>query len=232
MEINFKNILIIAAHPDDDILGCGAAINKFQSTKTKINVLFIAEGTSCRYKHLHKDTEKIKKDIEIRNNFAKKSLKYLKVNKYKFLNLPCGRLDTMPLIEITKKIEQYINQIKPDTVFTHSNLDNHNDHRIVSRATMQATRPNVLNQVKNVIFYEVPSSSEWSFVENFNPNFFLSLSEKNLNAKIRAMNIYKTEIKKYPFPRSKEGIKSFAMYRGMQSGNKYAEAFKIVRISN
>ena len=97
---------------------------------------------------------------------------------------------------------------------------------------MQATRPNVLNDVKNILFYEVPSSSEWSFKDTFSPNYFVSISEKNLNAKIKAMNYYKTEIKNYPFPRSKEGLRTFAMYRGLQSGNKLAEAFKIIRIIN
>ena len=232
MTYKFKNILIIAAHPDDDILGCGATINKLQMLGSKISILFIGEGTSCRYEDIKNNKIKIDKNIKIRNNFGIKSLNFLKVKNYKFLNLPCGRLDTIPILEITTKIEEYITLIKPDTVFTHSNLDNHNDHQIVSRATMQATRPNVLNDVKNILFYEVPSSSEWSFKDTFSPNYFVSISEKNLNAKIKAMNYYKTEIKKYPFPRSKEGLRTFAMYRGLQSGNKLAEAFKIIRIIN
>ena len=99
-----KNILIIAAHPDDDILGCGGFIAKY-NTKANIRVIFIAEGSSCRFPDLNKNLNKIQKTIETRNNYAKDALKVLGVKQVSFYNLPCGRLDSTPIIEINKIID-------------------------------------------------------------------------------------------------------------------------------
>ena len=226
--MNFKKVLILAAHPDDDILGCGGFISK-NINKSKIKIVFIGEGSSCRF-HDIKNKKRIDIEIKKRNNYAIKALNYLKVKKYKFYNLPCGRLDTVPILDIAKIIEKEIETFKPDTVLTHSDKDVNNDHLIVNKATIQATRPGALNKINTLMSYEVLSSTQWKFTENFKPNFFVQLNEKNIKDKINSLKIYKTEIKKFPHPRSIIGIKTLSMYRGMQIGSKYAEAFEIIRI--
>ena len=223
-----KNILIIAAHPDDDILGCGGFIAKY-NTKTNIRVIFIAEGSSCRFPDLNKNLNKIQKTIETRNNYAKDALKVLGVKQVSFYNLPCGRLDSTPIIEINKIIENELNNFKPHTVITHSEDDTNNDHRIVYRSTLMATRPGAFKNLKTLLSFEVLSSTEWNFSKAFLPNHFESISLAQLNLKWQALECFKSEIGKYPHPRSEEGLKTLAQFRGMQSGFKYAEAFKIIR---
>ncbi len=225
--MNFKKVLILAAHPDDDILGCGGFISK-NINKSQFKIVFIGEGSSCRFNDI-KDKKKIDLEIKKRNNYALKALKFLKIKKYSFYNLPCGRLDTVPILNIAKIIEKEIESFKPDTVLTHSDKDVNNDHLIVNKATIQATRPGALNKINTLMSYEVLSSTEWKFIENFQPNYFQELSEKNINDKINSFKMYKSEMKQFPHPRSLLGIKTLSMYRGMQIGSKYAEAFKIIR---
>ena len=224
---NFKRILIIAAHPDDEILGCGGIISKFKKLDIKFKILFIAEGSSCRYENYN--SKEAKEAIIRRNNDAINSLIFNGIKDYDFLNLPCGRLDQVPIIEINKLIENQINKFNPDTIFTHSSDDCNNDHKIIYKSTLMASRPTPKNKVRNVLTYEVLSSSEWNFNSNFSPNYFVSLEESDLNQKINSFNLYKTEVNHYPFPRSDEGIRNMAKIRGMQVGIKFAEAFKLVR---
>ena len=225
--LNIKKILIIAAHPDDEILGCGGMINKFRKLKIEFKVIFLAEGSTCRFSNIC--GEEAKEAINKRNNYALDVMKFLGIKDYQFLNLPCGRLDEIPIIEINKIIEKNIKEYSPDTIFTHSLLDCNNDHKIIYNSTLMAARPIPENKIMRIYSYEIQSSSEWNFENQFQPNYFVSLSEDDLNMKIEALNMYKSEIKKYPFPRSNEGIKTLAMYRGMQVGVKYAEAFKLIR---
>lgn len=225
-----KKIMIISAHPDDDILGCGGLLAKIQNLRGfAIRVVFIGEGTTCRYSEKDHGSKKVESEINIRNKYATSSLDLLGVNNISFYNLKCGSLDTYPLIKIGKIIEDEIANFKPISIFTHSDNDLNNDHKIVLQSTLQATRPGALNFVKNIFSYEVISSSEWRFEKSFEPNFFLSLSKSEINKKIKSFKIYKSEIKKYPYARSEDSIKVLSRYRGIQSGVEFAEAFKIIR---
>ena len=222
--MNIKKALIIASHPDDDILGCGGILSKFKNI-IEFKVIFIAEGSTCRFKD--PNCNEAKNEIVKRNSFAVSALKYLGVFNYEFYDLPCGRLDHTPHIVINKIIEQEIQNFKPDTIFTHSNCDSNKDHHKVYDATIIATRPGC--GVNNVLSYEVLSSTEWGFDKVFNPNLFISLSQNDVINKWNSLKYYLTEIKNFPYPRSKKGIETLASYRGLQSGNEYAEAFKLVR---
>jgi len=219
--------LIIAAHPDDDILGCGGIISKFRD-KVVFKIVFIGEGSTCRF--TNPDSDEAKKAIVYRESCAKNALELLGVNEYSFHNLPCGSFDQVPLIEINKVIEKEISKFKPDTVFTHSDCDSNKDHVKVYDATIISTRPGC--GVDNVFSYEVLSSSEWGFKIGFSPNVFYNLTENNVDDKYNALYKYSSEIKQFPFPRNKKGIITLATYRGMQSGNIYAEAFKLIRQLN
>ncbi len=223
-----SRILIIAAHPDDDILGCGGMLAKLQKKKIDIKVIFIAEGSSCRYISSD-DSNKINFEIQKRNKYAHLALKSLGIHQISFYNLKCGSLDTYPIIEIGKIIESEIYNFKPETIFTHSKNDLNNDHKIIYRSTLQATRPAALNYVKRIFSYEVISSSEWNFDSAFHPNYFINLSKSELNKKIKAFKFYISEIKKYPFARSEDSIISLARYRGVQSGKEFAESFRLIR---
>ena len=219
-----KRALIISAHPDDDILGCGGILSKYKN-KVSFKVVFIGEGSTCRFSSAN--SAEAQKEVKIRNSYAKKAFGVLGVDEYSFYNLPCGRFDTVSLIEINKIIEKEISDFKPDTVFTHSESDSNKDHVKVHDATIIATRPDC--GVEGVYTYEVLSSTEWGFNQAFSPNIFFSLSEKNVNEKYEALDKYVSEVKPFPHPRSKKGIFTLATQRGMQSGNSYAEAFKLIR---
>lgn len=216
--------MIIAAHPDDETLGCGGIIDRFKQS-VEFKVVFLAEGTSCRYEECDDCNKNILKNIKIREDSAKKALQGIKIS---FHNLPCGKLDTIPQLKINKIIEKEIRNFCPDTVFTHWFGDLNIDHRKVYDATMIATRPNT-SSVKNVLCYEVLSTTECNFKQSFEPNCFFSLTEQNIEAKCNNMLHYASECQQSPSPRSTESIKALSVLRGTQSGSKFAESFKIVR---
>lgn len=225
---DIDKILVIAAHPDDEMLGCGGTILKLSRKGAKIRVLFLGEGSTCRFKD--PESAEALEAVKLRNSAALKSLAAIGINDYKFCNLPCGRFDQVPIIEINKLIENEIQEFKPDKLFTHSDTDSNNDHRIVYRASIMATRPCNDYVVSQLLCYEVLSSSEWSYGESFNPNYFVELEHIDIEQKWKALKCYADEMREYPFPRSYEGVLNLAMQRGMQCGKKYAEAFKLIRV--
>ena len=223
-----SSILIIAAHPDDEVLGCGGLLSKI-SGKSKISIIFIGEGSSCRYTNLNE--KGIDNDIKERESASKKVAKKFNLHDLEFFNLPCGRFDQVPIIDINKIIESRISKFNPDIIFTHDPFDVNNDHKIVYRSTIMSTRPNSVTNVPTICTYEVPSSTECGFSTEgqFAPNFFIELSKLDLESKFEGLSYYSSEIKKFPFPRSLKGIEAYARFRGMQSAVQYAEAFKLVR---
>ena len=221
-----KRVLIIGAHPDDDILGCGGIMAKFHRMDIECRIIIIAEGTSCRYSS---DNPEIRNEIIKRTEYGVKALSKLGQTNYKFYDLPCGKLHLVPQLEINKIIELEIEQFQPDTIFTHSVNDTNSDHRVVYECTLTATRPIPRRMVERLYSYEVLSSSEWRYDKIFEPNFFISLNEKDMMLKTQAMLEYETECQSFPHPRSKEGIYTLAKLRGMQMNSPYAEAFRLIR---
>lgn len=227
---NFKNFLIVVAHPDDEVLGCGGTLKKLSKLNKNIRVIGIAEGSSCRYKDLEKFKSEIKKSIQQRKKWGKEALLDLGIKNHNFHELTCGKLNSYPITKIANIVEEEIKKFKPEVIFTHSNYDVNMDHKTVYQACLQATRPTKsTNKIKALISFEILSSTEWKFSKIFEPNLFINI-EKEIKFKIKALKRYKTEIGKFPHPRSEEGLRSLAKYRGMQSHNNFAEAFKIVRL--
>ena len=220
-------ILVIAAHPDDETIGCGGFLAKYGSKN--VRVVFIAEGTSCRFNSEELGNQDIADNIAKRNNYCINALSVYGVSDIKFYNYPCGRLDNVPIIELNKLIENEINIFKPKTVLTHAEFDNNNDHRIVYRSTMMATRPGVFKGLNKVLSYEVPSSTEWTFSQVFQPNLFEVLEQKHMEKKWEALKCYESEIFPYPHPRSYEGLMALSRYRGMQAGVEFSEAYQVIR---
>ena len=222
-----ERALIIAAHPDDEVLGCGGLISKYRRLGISFKVVFVGEGSSCRFDD--PNSEESLAAVKQRTESAKKALSFLGVREFEFHDFPCGRLDQVPIISINKIIESSIKQFNPDTVFTHSPNDANNDHKIIFDATIMSTRPGAQNHVFRLMSFEILTSSEWRFTNTFLPNYFEEISERDLDVKWKALALYESEIKSYPFPRSKEGLWALAMTRGMQAGFAYAEAFNLVR---
>jgi len=224
--LKFGKTLVIAAHPDDETLGCGGLISRLTHSGNEVKVIFMAEGPSCRYEN--GPSQEMGKEIEYRNECAIKALKILGVNKYFFHNLPCGRLDMQPIIKLAKILEKEISIFRPTSIITHSRKDVNKDHKITYQAALQATRPTG-NSVEQLLSFEILSSSEWNYPNQFNPNVFIDIEEHFVN-KIKAMNCYSTEQPPAPHPRSDKVIKSLARYRGSQAGLNYAESFELIRL--
>ena len=228
MQKNTKKILIVAAHPDDEVLGCGGTLIKMRKAGYKIQCIFISDGESSRN---IKDKRKLLKFIEEREKQAIQVSKILKFDKPKFFRLPDNKLDTVPLIKIIRIIENEIKILKPSIIFTHSQADLNVDHSLLCKSVLTATRPFSKTFVKKIISFEVASNSELYFSNNkkfFKPNFFSDIN-KEIKLKLKALKIYKNEIRKAPHSRSLKGLENLAKYRGSQSGTKFSEAFEILR---
>jgi len=230
-------ILIIVAHPDDEILGMGGTILNHTKKRDDVTIAYLTTGIASRrsskydnspsYKLSKNESMKIKKQILELQNDAKNSSKILGVKKTIFFDYPDNELDTVPLLKIIKTIEKIVSSIKPDRIYTSHFSDLNVDHRTVFEAILTACRPTGL-PVKEIICFEILSSTEWSFSYDFKPNYFINI-EKELASKIKAMKIYKNEIRKFPHPRSIENIKISAKRWGTVCGFNAAEAFQIIR---
>ena len=203
--------LVIAAHPDDEVLGMGGTIKKLTKDGDKVKIVIMATGISARrsttyesdtsYNITNQKSQKIEAQIKSLQHDTKKACKILGVTDVDFLNFLDNEMDKSSNLEITKSIEAIIENFKPDRVFTHSPYDVNIDHRSIYNATLTATRPNSSYSVSEVISFEVPSSTEWFFPSNFQPNIFIDI-DTELKFKLSALKAYKTEIKKFPHPRS------------------------------
>lgn len=231
-------ILVIVAHPDDEILGMGGTLKKLTMKKNSIKVVFLATGISARRSNDYKSNTKYKIDKNLVNEMnaqikklrldAKKALKIVGVKDIEFFDFPDNEMDKISNLEITKTIEKIIQKFKPETVYTHTKKDVNVDHRAIFNAVITATRPTKNSNLKKVITFEVPSSSEWYFGDNFSPNIFIDI-KKELSYKIKAIQAYKNELKKFPHPRSPEALDAISKRWGSVSGFEAAEAFELIR---
>jgi len=231
-------VLVIAAHPDDEVLGMGGTIKKLTKSGHEVKILFMASGIQSRRSTNYKNsefyqveqnvTEIMKKQILILREDAKRALKILGVKEIQFEDFPDNELDTISNLQITKKIEHAIKDFKPNTIFTHAEYDINVDHRKLYEATITATRPGRKSHVQDVISFEVPSSTEWYFPSRFSPNIFVDIS-KELPFKLKALKEYKTELEKFPHPRSVKSLEIISKRWGTVSSFLAAEAFYLVR---
>tara|TARA_B100000963_G_scaffold296499_1_gene267656 strand:- start:5970 stop:6659 length:690 start_codon:yes stop_codon:yes gene_type:complete len=224
-----KKVLVLAAHPDDETLGCGGFLDKYKK-KFEFRVVFLAEGSSCRYEDKLKYKKKIIKDIKHRKDCATKALKVFSISNVIFYNNICGQLNKIPQINLNRVIEKEIKNFKPEIILTHSDKDLNLDHKTISDSVMVATRPIKIKKiVKQIFAFEILSSTHWNFQNNFIPKYFVELSKKNVTNKWKALKCYTSETSKKPYPRSRYGVETLANFRGMQCGLDYAEAYEIVR---
>jgi LmbE family N-acetylglucosaminyl deacetylase len=229
-----KRIMIVVAHPDDELLGLGATMHKLiNEFNVTAHVVILGEGITSR--SADRDIEKWQKELAIHKQnvkHAQSEIGYQSVSLYEF---PDNRFDTIPLLDIIKVIEREKLQFTPEIVFTHHGGDLNIDHQRTFEAVITALRPMVDEKVKTIISFETPSGTEWrasSDPRQFIPNFFISLTEKNINAKIRGMECYEFEKRPYPHPRSSKALKIQAQRWGVSVGKEYSEAFQIIRLIN
>ena len=225
-----KTILVVAAHPDDEVLGCGGTIARLTSEGSNVYTLILGEGITSRDKE--RDRTKRKNEIAELRKQTEDANKILGVNKVYTYDFPDNRFDTVPLLDIIKTIEETKDGIKPDIVFTHHLGDLNIDHQITFKAVMAACRPTKDESVKEIYSFEIPSSTEWnapSPLTYFIPDYFVNIS-KFLETKIKALKEYETELRDFPHPRSLKAVELSAQQWGVKMGFGAAEAFKTVRV--
>lgn len=220
-----NKILAIVAHPDDEILGCGGTLAKFAREGWEVYVLILSHGVVSRYKSKEKVVKEKVSELETQ---AREANKIIGTERIFILDFPDNMFDTVPLLEIVKSIEKFKNMIRPSLVFTHFREDLNIDHRIAYRATITAMRPLPNETVKEILSFEVLSSTEWQCPPSFSPNVFVDISD-TIDLKLHAMKAYKEELRTPPHPRSLETIKLNAAVWGSKVGLKFAEAFELIR---
>ena len=229
-----KKIMIVVAHPDDELLGLGASMNRLIiDFNVKTHVVILGEGLTSRSDK--RELTKWKKELETHNKNIVSAIKAIGYHSFKTYNFPDNRFDTMALLDIVKVIEKEKSEFKPDIIFTHHGGDLNIDHQKTFEAVVTACRPMDSETVKALITFETPSGTEWrsnTDPRHFLPNLYISVSSENVKAKIRGMEKYKFETRNFPHPRSPKALKILAQRWGITAGVNYAEAFSIVRIIN
>ncbi len=220
-----KKVLIISPHADDEILGCGGFISKYSKRNYQINVLVLTNANKGAPEiYSSEEIKMIRKEAKISNTF-------IGTKKLFFENLPALNLNNYPLYKITRVIDNFISKINPETILIPSASDIHEDHKIIFKAAKVSVRPNQKSNLKKILSYEVLSETEWNEEEkSFNPNYFVNLKKSDVDNKIKAFLKYKSQVKKFPHPRSKEAILNLSRFRGSQAFMEYAEAFKVEKI--
>jgi LmbE family N-acetylglucosaminyl deacetylase len=227
-----KKILIIAAHPDDEVLGCGGTMAKWANEGAEVYSLIMAEGATSRDKTRDRESRNV--DLAHLGLAAQKASDLLGIASVELLSYPDNRMDSVDLLDVVKSVEDRIKKINPDTVVTHHSADLNIDHQVIHEAVMAACRPQPGHPVKRILSFEVPSSTEWqspTFGNSFIPNWFEDISD-TLELKIRALEAYETEMREWPHARSIKAVEHLARWRGASIGREAAEAFILERAIN
>jgi LmbE family N-acetylglucosaminyl deacetylase len=221
-------ILVVAAHPDDEILGCGGTIARLAREGHEVRIAILAEGMSSRYAH-REDVDP--RQLQKLHTRAQQAADKVGAKEVVLSKLPDNRLDTVPLLDVVKLVEELVARFRPEAIYTHHPGDLNVDHGVVHRAVLTATRPLAGQCVSEIYAFEVPSSTEWAFQRlepSFRPSVFVDITE-TLEMKIEARACYDTEVRKFPHPRSPEALRAIAARWGSVAGLPAAEAFELIR---
>lgn len=221
-------ILVVAAHPDDEILGVGGTIARKVAEGQKAYALILGEGQTSRWDNRNLVESSVIEKLHENTLEAAKIIGYSKVF---FENYPDNRFDSVDLLDIVKTVEQYIRMLQPDVIFVHHSGDLNIDHRIANKAVLTAARPTENCGVKEIYAFETVSSTEWNFGSretSFYPNVYVNI-EKYFDLKCKAMKSYKSELCQFPHPRSIEMLEILAKKWGSTVGKQYVEAFETIR---
>ena len=224
-----KSILVIAAHPDDEVIGCGGYIAREAEKGSEVNIIIVSEGATSR--DLTKNKNEFIHELSELSSSAKRSAEILGVSNIELLDFPDNKLDSIDRLVLIKKIEEKIKFYKPYEVLTHHYGDLNIDHRRIHEAVLTATRPIPSNFVKKLLSFEVSSSTDYQINTSsliFKPNYFVDISS-TIKKKLDALREYKSEMRDWPHTRSIKAIEALSITRGSQVGVKYAEAFSLLR---
>jgi LmbE family N-acetylglucosaminyl deacetylase len=222
------SILVVAAHPDDEILGCGGTMARLAREGHEVRIAILAEGMSSRYAHREDADPRQLQHLHAR---AQQAADKVGAKEVVLCKLPDNRLDTVPLLEVVKLVEELVARFRPEVIYTHHPGDLNVDHGVVHRAVLTATRPVPGQCVRDIYAFEVPSSTEWAFQRlepSFRPSVFVDITE-TLETKIEALACYDTETRKFPHPRSAEVLRAIATRWGSVAGLPAVEAFELIR---
>lgn len=219
-----KTILVVAAHADDEALGCGGTIARHVSEGDLVHVIFMADGVNSR---MQNDTA----ELQRRNRARDAAMRILGVKSWHALDFPDNCIDSVPLLLVVQSLEPIFQKVQPNRVYTHHYGDLNIDHRLTHQAVMTVCRPTPRSSVSEILAFEVVSSTEWATpgVAPFSPNAFVDISD-HLLTKIEALEAYDMEMRPPPHSRSIAHIKTLAQHRGYSVGVEAAEAFEVVRV--
>jgi len=219
-----ERVLVVAAHPDDEVLGCGGTMATLAARGAAITVAFLADGVTAR-------GAIDQTALGARHAAARSACEILGAGEPLFGDFPDNRMDTLPRLEVIQFVEALVREHAPDTLITHHTGDVNIDHRRVHEAVVTACRPQQGHPVRTLLFFEVPSSTEWQTPGSgapFLPNWFCDISE-HLKAKLTALEAYAQELRLWPHPRSRQAVEHLAHWRGACVGCDAAEAFMLGR---
>lgn len=219
-----KSVLVIAAHADDEVLGCGATIAKHRAEGDRVEVAFMTDGVSSR--SCFEESDRV-----VRRDAMQAAGKILNVSCIHSFDFPDNQMDRVSLLEIARVVESLCDSCRPDIVYTHHHGDLNVDHRLTHEAVLTACRPQPGSTVKEIFGFEVLSSTDWNTVGvfPFTPSLFVDITEF-LDQKIRALSAYSKEMRQVPHSRSVEHAEILARHRGHSVGMFAAEAFSVYRL--
>jgi LmbE family N-acetylglucosaminyl deacetylase len=219
-------VLVVAAHPDDEVLGCGGTAARRAAAGDALHIGILGTGVTSRG-----DGQEAGEAVRMLQADAREVAGMLGAKSIVFGDFPDNRMDERPLLEVVKQVEKWIGEIGPDVVYTHHAGDLNVDHRVTSLAVLTATRPLPASAVRELYAFEVPSSTEWAFGQAgpaFRPNVFEDIAAM-IDLKVRCLQRYSGEIRAFPHPRSGEALRAAARRWGSVAGLPYAEAFELIR---
>lgn len=221
-------VLAVMAHPDDEVLGCGATLARHAGAGDTVHVLFLADGETARQGSY--DPAALADAVAAREDQARAAARVLGCQPPRFARRPDNRLDGVDLLDLAKAVEAVLAEVAPAIVYTHHAGDLNVDHRRVREAVLTACRPLPGRPVRRLYGCEVLSSSEWGdpAAAGFRPRRYVGAVE-TLDAKLRALACYGAEMAPYPHPRSPEAVRALAVLRGAECGLDTAEAFEVIR---
>jgi LmbE family N-acetylglucosaminyl deacetylase len=225
-----KSILVVAAHPDDEVLGCGGAMVKHIENGDDVHVIILAEGMTSRDATRNRDGRS--DDLTTLADTAKKANDIIGVTSLHLHDFPDNRMDSLDLLDVVKVIEGFIETYQPSIVYTHHRGDVNIDHTVIHDAVIAATRPQPGHCVKTVLFFETASSTEWRPAQSqrpFSPNWFVDISGDALEKKLQALDAYTTEMRAFPHARSVKALDYLAKWRRSTIGCDAAEGFMLGR---
>ena len=213
-------VLVIAAHPDDEVLGVGGTIARYVKEGAFVSILIVTEGCSTQYPG-------VVEMIERKQQEATEAARILGVTDVRFGGLPDMKLDTLPSVAVNACIEDVVRDVEPGLVFTQAEHDVNRDHQVIFNATAVACRPFSAPSVERIYSYYTPSSSEWG-TTSFQATTYVDVSEV-FDLKMAAMTAYSSEVRPFPHPRSVEALRHVAGFFGNAMGVRYAESFRLFR---